>query len=56
MIRFLAEQPDHLAIPDLTVQPMIQDIQKKYAKDQEKQQAELARQSAVVAVAEKEPE
>ena len=26
MIRFLAEQPDHLAIPDLTVQPMIQDI------------------------------
>lgn len=26
MIRFLAEQPDHLAIPDLTIQPMIQDI------------------------------
>ena len=26
MIRFLAEQPDHLAVPDITVQPMIQDI------------------------------
>lgn len=26
IIRQLAEQPDHLAVPDITIQPMIQDI------------------------------
>ena len=26
MIRSIIEQPDHLAVPDITVQPVIQDI------------------------------